>query len=75
MFEATLRAKPYDSEEACISAVLHGCLLYTSVIGTNDLTQYTHAADRELASAEHYYRPASPAMKKLITMVMILAGP
>ena len=24
MFEATLRAKPYDSEEACISAVLHG---------------------------------------------------
>ena len=39
-------------------------------IGTNDLTQYTHAADRELASAEHYYRPASSAMKKLITMVM-----
>ena len=39
-------------------------------IGTNDLTQYTHAADRELASAEHYYRPASKAMKKLITMVM-----
>ena len=39
-------------------------------IGTNDLTQYTHAADRELASAERYYRPASPAMKKLITMVM-----
>ena len=24
MFEATLRAKPYDSEEACIAAVLHG---------------------------------------------------
>ena len=24
MFEATLRAKPYDSEEECISAVLHG---------------------------------------------------
>ena len=43
-------------------------------IGTNDLTQYTHAADRELASAEHYYRPASPAMKKLITMVMDAAG-
>ena len=39
-------------------------------IGTNDLTQYTHAADRELASAEHYYRPASKAMKKLITMVL-----
>ena len=29
-----------------------------------------HAADRELASAERYYRPASPAMKKLIAMVM-----
>ncbi len=24
MFKATLRAKPYDSEEACIDAVLHG---------------------------------------------------
>ena len=24
MFKAVLRAKPYDSEEACISAVLHG---------------------------------------------------
>ena len=26
--------------------------------------------DRELAPAEHYYRPASKAMKKLIRMVM-----
>ena len=24
MFQVTLRAKPYDSEEACIAAVLHG---------------------------------------------------
>ena len=40
------------------------------VIGTNDLTQYTHAVSRELAIAEHYYRPASPAMKKLIAMVV-----
>ena len=56
---------------ACLTAeefVAHGCDFL--VIGTNDLTQYTHAADRELASAERYYRPASPAMKKLITMVM-----
>ena len=52
--------------------IAHGCDFL--VIGTNDLTQYTHAADRELASAEHYYRPASPAMKKLITMVMDAAG-
>ena len=56
---------------ACLTAeefVEHGVDFL--VIGTNDLTQYTHAADRELASAEHYYRPASKAMKKLITMVM-----
>ena len=60
---------------ACLTVedfVAHGCDFL--VIGTNDLTQYTHAADRELASAEHYYRPASPAMKKLITMVMDAAG-
>ena len=60
---------------ACLTAeefVAHGCDFL--VIGTNDLTQYTHAADRELASAEHYYRPASPAMKKLITMVMDAAN-
>ena len=60
---------------ACLTAeefVAHGCDFL--VIGTNDLTQYTHAADRELASAEHYYRPASPAMKKLIAMVMDAAG-
>ena len=56
---------------ACLTAeefVAHGCDFL--VIGTNDLTQYTHAADRELASAERYYRPASLAMKKLIAMVM-----
>ena len=56
---------------ACLTAeefVAHGCDFL--VIGTNDLTQYTHAADRELASAERYYRPASPAMKKLIAMVV-----
>ena len=60
---------------ACLTAdefVAHGCDFL--VIGTNDLTQYTHAADRELASAERYYRPASPAMKKLIAMVMEAAG-
>ena len=56
---------------ACLTAeefVAHGCGFF--VIGTNDLTQYTHAVDRELAPAEHYYRPASKAMKKLIQMVM-----
>lgn len=56
---------------ACLTAeefAEHGCGFF--VIGTNDLTQYTHAADRELASAERYYRPASNAMKKLISMVL-----
>ena len=60
---------------ACLTAeefVAHGCDFL--VIGTNDLTQYTHAADRELASAERYYRPASPAMNKLIAMVMEAAN-
>ena len=60
---------------ACLTVedfVAHGCDFL--VIGTNDLTQYTHAADRELASAEHYYRPASPAIKKLIAMVMDAAA-
>ncbi len=60
---------------ACLTAedfVAHGCEFL--VIGTNDLIQYTHAVDRELAIAEHYYRPASPAMKKLITMVMEAAN-
>ena len=56
---------------ACLTAedfTVHGCRFF--VIGTNDLTQYTHAVSRELAIAEHYYRPASPAMKKLIAMVV-----
>ena len=56
---------------ACLTAeefVAHGCDFLA--IGTNDLTQYTHAADRELTSAERYYRPASSAMKKLISMVL-----
>ena len=58
---------------ACLTAeefVAHGCDFL--VIGTNDLTQYTHAADRELASAERYYRPASPATSSSV-MVSVLA--
>ena len=39
-------------------------------VGTNDLTQYTHAVDRDISIAERYYRPASHAMKKLIRMVV-----
>ena len=56
---------------ACLTAedfVAHGCDFL--VIGTNDLTQYTHAVDRELALGEHYYHPTSKAMQKLISLVM-----
>ena len=49
---------------ACLMAeefVEHGCNFF--LIETNDLTQYTHAVDRDISIAERYYRPASHAMK------------
>jgi phosphoenolpyruvate-protein phosphotransferase len=52
--------------------IAHGCDFLC--IGTNDLTQYTHAADRNLTLMEPYYSPASKAMKKLITMVVDTAN-
>lgn len=60
---------------ACLTAeefVEHGCNFF--LIETNDLTQYTHAVDRDISIAERYYRPASHAMKKLIRMVVEAAG-
>ena len=56
---------------ACLTAedfVKHGCEFF--VIGTNDLTQYTHAAGREVTSAERYFQPTSKAMYKLIRMTV-----
>lgn len=56
---------------ACLTAadfIRHGCSFFA--IGTNDLIQYTHAADRNLSSVESYYRPASPAIKHLIRVAM-----
>ena len=56
---------------ACLTAedfVRHGCEFF--VIGTNDLTQYTHAAGREVTSAERYFQPTSKAMYKLIRMTV-----
>ena len=61
----------FSVPSACLTAeefVARGCDFF--VIETNDLTQYTHAVDRDLSIAERYYRPASHAMKKLIAMVM-----
>ena len=43
---------------------------WDDVIGTNDLTQYTHAAGREVTSAERYFQPTSKAMYKLIRMTV-----
>ncbi len=59
---------------ACLTVeefIAHGCDFL--VIGTNDLTQYMHAADREIASVERYYRPASKAMKHIISYVVATA--
>ena len=73
------RGVPYNSKvpfgimlsipAACLIAedfARHGCQFF--VIGTNDLTQYTHAAGREITSAERYFQPTSKAMYKLIRM-------
>ena len=38
-------------------------------IGTNDLTQYTMAADRMLGSVAHYQDPWHPAVLRLVKML------
>lgn len=45
----------------------HACFLS---IGTNDLTQYTLAADRSDVRVQHLYDPKHPAVLKLIRMVV-----
>lgn len=43
-------------------------------IGTNDLTQYTMAADRETPSASHYFQDDHRAVLKLVKIACDLAG-
>jgi len=43
-------------------------------LGTNDLTQYTMAADRENTAAAAYFRDSHPAVLRLVRMVCEEAG-
>lgn len=56
------------------AAVLISDLLAKEVdffsIGTNDLTQYTLAADRQNVCMEKYYNPYHPAMERMLKMVV-----
>ncbi len=57
---------------ALIAEELAGYVDFFS-IGTNDLTQYTLALDRETAGLENYYIPHHPAIYKQIQMVVTAA--
>jgi phosphotransferase system enzyme I (PtsI) len=51
----------------CVDEIIE-CSDFLS-IGTNDLTQYTMAADRESAAASYYFQDGHPAVLKLVRMV------
>lgn len=56
---------------ACLTAedfTAHGCRFF--VIGTNDLTQYTCALDRQNAKLEPFFNPHHPAVLRAIKMTI-----
>ncbi len=55
----------------CIAELAHYCDFFS--IGTNDLVQYTLAADRDNKNVEKYYDPYNPAVIKLIALTLINA--
>ena len=77
--ELTLQGLEFSRPEQGImietpAAVMISDLLAKEVdffsIGTNDLTQYTLAADRQNASVEEFYDPHHPAVLRMIQMVI-----
>ena len=79
MQELTKEGKPYKELEQGImvetpAAAMLSDLLAREVdffsIGTNDLTQYTLAMDRQNEKLEEFYKPGSEAVMRLIRMVI-----
>ncbi|SMF48436.1 phosphotransferase system, enzyme I, PtsI [Alteromonadaceae bacterium Bs31] len=58
-----------ETPAAALSARLLSPYVDFMSFGTNDLTQYTFAADRENAAVEGYFKDSSEVIFRLITMV------
>jgi phosphoenolpyruvate-protein phosphotransferase len=63
--------------ETPVAALCADCMAASAdflSIGTNDLTQYTMAADRENQGVDRYYRDDHPAILQLLRQVLSLCG-